>query len=152
MEACREFTSAVDVVNQIIAERMGVNRTDHRVLEILNRRGAMTAGDLARAAHLTTGAVTAVVDRLEDVGFVRRVRDTEDRRRVLIEQTLESTRTAMRYYQPYMSATFESMTKYNADELEVVRDFMRGAAALSEEYAQELRAAEGELPDAADAG
>jgi DNA-binding MarR family transcriptional regulator len=152
MEACREFTSAVDVVNQFIAERMGVNRTDHRVLEILNRKGAMTAGDLALAAHLTTGAVTAVVDRLEEAGFVRRVRDTEDRRRVLIEQTLESTRTAMRYYQPFMSATFESMTKYSAEELEVVRDFMRGAAAISEEYAKELRAAEGELTDAADAG
>jgi DNA-binding MarR family transcriptional regulator len=152
MEACRAFTSAVDLVNQIIAERMGVNRTDHRVLEILNRRGAMTAGDLAHAAHLTTGAVTAVVDRLEDIGFVRRVRDTEDRRRVLIEQTLESTRTAMRYYQPFMSATFDSMTKYSADELEVVRDFMLGAAALSEEYAEELGTARGVSTDAAEAG
>jgi DNA-binding MarR family transcriptional regulator len=152
MEACRAFISSVDLVNQIIAERMGVNRTDHRVLEILNRRGAMTAGDLARAAHLTTGAVTAVVDRLEEVGFVRRVRDTEDRRRVLIERTLESTRTAMRYYQPFMSATFDAMTKYSPDELEVVRDFMLGAAALSEEYAEELGTADGASTDAADAG
>jgi DNA-binding MarR family transcriptional regulator len=150
MEACREFTSAVDVVNQIIAERMGVNRTDHRVLEILNRKGAMTAGDLAQAAHLTTGAVTAVVDRLEDVGFVRRVRDTDDRRRVLIERTLESTRTAMRYYQPFMAATFESMAKYSAEELEVVRDFMRGAAELSEEYAEELGTVDGASPAPAD--
>ena len=142
MEACRAFVSAVDVVNQLIAERMGVNRTDHRVLEILNRRGAMTAGDLAKAAHLTTGAVTAVVDRLEGVAFVRRVRDTDDRRRVLIEQTLDSTRTAMRYYQPFMSATFDSMTKYSVEELEVARDFMLGAAELSEEYAERLLAAD----------
>jgi DNA-binding MarR family transcriptional regulator len=146
MEACREFISAADAVNQMIAERMGVNRTDHRVLEVLNRRGAMTAGDLARAAHLTTGAVTAVVDRLEEVGFVRRVRDTDDRRRVLIERTLESTRTAMRYYQPFMSATFESMTKYSAEELETVRDFMRGAAELSEEYAERLAGPDGASP------
>jgi DNA-binding MarR family transcriptional regulator len=139
-------------VNQIIAERMGVNRTDHRVLEVLNRRGAMTAGDLARATHLTTGAVTAVVDRLEDVGFVRRVRDTDDRRRVLIERTLESTRTAMRYYQPFMSATFESMTKYRAEELETVRDFMRGAAELSDGYAEELREAGEVAPNDAETG
>jgi DNA-binding MarR family transcriptional regulator len=151
MEACRAFVSAVDLVNQMIAERMGVNRTDHRALEILNRRGPMTAGDLAHAAHLTTGAVTAVVDRLEGIGFVRRVRDTEDRRRVLIEQTPESTRTAMRYYQPFMSATFDSMTKYSADELEVVRDFMRGAAELSEEYAERLAAADGASPGVATA-
>ena len=152
MAACRAFTSAVDLVNQMVAERMGVNRTDHRVLEILNRRGPMTAGDLARAAHLTTGAVTAVVDRLEGVGFVRRVRDTDDRRRVLIEQTLESTRTAMRYYQPFMSATFESMTKYSVEELEVVRDFMLGAAELSEEYAERLVAAEGGVSSGAGSG
>jgi len=148
MEACRAFTSAVDLVNQIIAERMGVNRTDHRVLEILNRRGAMTAGDLAHAAHLTTGAVTAVVDRLEGVGYVRRVRDTDDRRRVLIEQTTDSTRTAMRYYQPFMVATFDSMTKYSVEELETVRDFMRGAAEISEEYAERLVGADGRSPDA----
>jgi DNA-binding MarR family transcriptional regulator len=148
MEACREFISAVDVLNQMIAERMGVNRTDHRVLEILNRRGPMTAGDLAHAAHLTTGAVTAVVDRLENVGFVRRVRDTDDRRRVLIERTPDSTRTAMRYYQPFMVATFDSMTKYSAKELETVRNFMRGAAELSEEYAQRLAGADGASPGA----
>src|SRR5918994_7430 len=99
MEACREFISAADAVNQIIAERMGVNRTDHR-------------------------------------------------RRVLIERTPESTRTAMRYYQPFMVATFDSMTKYSAEQLETVRDFMRGAAELSEEYAERLAVPDGAPPDA----
>jgi DNA-binding MarR family transcriptional regulator len=139
MTACREFTSAVDVVNQIVGGRMGLNRTDHRVLEILNRKGPMTAGDLAKAGHLTTGAVTAVVDRLEAVGYVRRVRDTQDRRRVLVEQTPDGRKTAMRYYQPYMAASFEAMAKYSADELEIVRDFMRAAAELWDRYAGELR-------------
>lgn len=152
MAACREFTSAVDVINQMIGERMGVNRTDHRVLEILNRKGAMTAGDLARASHLTTGAVTAVLDRLEEAGYVRRVRDTQDRRRVLVEQTLDSTKTAMRYYQPYMAATFDSMAKYSAEELAVVRDFMRGAAELSDGYAEELREAGEDEPNDAETG
>lgn len=140
MTASREFTSAVDVVNQMVAEGMGINRTDHRLLEILNRKGAMTAGDLAKAGHLTTGAVTAVVDRLEEVGYVRRVRDSEDRRRVLIERTPESTKIAMRYYGPFMNRTFQSLAKYTAEELEVIRDFFRSAAELSDAYAKELRA------------
>lgn len=143
MTACREFTSAVDVVNQIVAARMGINRTDHRVLEILNRKGAMTAGDLAKASHLTTGAVTAVLDRLEDVGYVRRVRDTDDRRRILVEQTPEARKRAMRYYQPFMGEIIDAMEKYGADELEVVRDFMRGAAELSDDYARDLAATRG---------
>jgi DNA-binding MarR family transcriptional regulator len=141
MTAFREYTSAVDAVNQIIAGRMGINRTDHRVLEIIARLGPVTAGDLATAGHLTTGAVTAVLDRLEDVGYVRRVRDTEDRRRVLVEQTPDGTKTAMRYYAPYMNRSFEAMAKYTADELDVIRDFMRGATAITETYVKELRAA-----------
>ena len=142
MTATREFTSAVDAVNQVVAEGMGVNRTDHRVLEVLNRKGAMTAGDLAAASHLTTGAVTAVVDRLEDVGFVRRVRDSEDRRRVLIERTPESTKSAMRYYGPFMNRSFELMSNYDAEQLTAIRDFMREAAEITEKYAKELRAAD----------
>jgi DNA-binding MarR family transcriptional regulator len=140
MTATREFTSAVDAVNQVVAEGMGVNRTDHRVLEVLNRKGAMTAGDLATASHLTTGAVTAVVDRLEEVGFVRRVRDSEDRRRVLIERTPESTKRAMRYYGPFMNRSFELMSNYDAEQLTAIRDFMREAAEITEKYAKELRA------------
>ncbi len=147
MTACREFTSAVDVVNQMIGERMAVNRTDHRVLEILNRKGAMTAGDLATAGHLTTGAVTAVLDRLESVGYVRRVRDTEDRRRVLVEQTPEGMKTGVRFYKPFMNRTFETMSNYDVEQLTAIRDFMREAAEFTEEYAKELRA--GGPPDTA---
>jgi DNA-binding MarR family transcriptional regulator len=152
MTAFREYTSAVDAVNQIIAGRMGLNRTDHRVLEIIARLGPVTAGDLATAGHLTTGAVTAVLDRLEEIGFVRRVRDTEDRRRVLVEQTPKGMKTAMRYYAPYMNRSFETMAKYSADELDVIRDFMRGATAITEEYVKELRAAGANPTHVADAG
>src|SRR2546421_3794654 len=144
----REYTSAVDAVNQIVAERMGINRTDHGVLEILSRRGPMAAGDLAKASHLTTGAVTAVLDRLEEAGYVRRVRDTEDRRRVLVEETPEGVKTAMRYYQPLMDRSFESMTKYSADELAVIRDFMQGAAEITVDVAEKLGATADEPPDA----
>ena len=148
MTACREFTSAVDVVNQMIGERMGVNRTDHRVMEILNRLGPLTSGDLATASHLTTGAVTAVVDRLEQIGYVRRVRDTHDRRRVLVDRTPDGTKSAMRYYSPFMNRSFELMNEYSVEQLEAIRDFMRGAAELTDDYAKELRATETDSADA----
>jgi hypothetical protein len=47
-----------------------------------------------------------------------------------------------------MVATFDSMTKYSAEQLETVRDFMRGAAELSEEYAERLAVPDGAPPDA----
>lgn len=136
----REYTSAVEAVNQLIAERMGTNRTDHRILEILSRLGPMTAGEIAEASHLTTGAVTTVLDRLELIGFARRTRDTHDRRRVLVERTPESHKVAMRYYGPFMERSFEIMKRYTPEQLETIRDFMRDAIAVTADYAQELRA------------
>jgi DNA-binding MarR family transcriptional regulator len=140
MLAFRGYSSAVDAVNQIVAERMGINRTDHRVLEILARKGPMTAGDLAVDSHLTTGAVTTVLDRLERAGYARRIRDTEDRRRILVEETPEGRETAMQYYGPFMERSFQAMAKYKPEQLEAVHDFMRDATALTIEYGNELRA------------
>ena len=69
---------------------MGVNRTDGRCLDLLEHRGQMSAGELARASGLSTGAITAVIDRLEHAGYAQRVADPADRRRVLIEPTAKA--------------------------------------------------------------
>jgi DNA-binding MarR family transcriptional regulator len=139
--AFRECTSAAEAMNHLVAERMGTNRTDHRVLEILGRMGPMTAGDVADAAHLTTGAVTTVLDRLEHLGYARRTRDAEDRRRVLVEQTPECAATAMGYYGPLMERSFAVLERYSPEQLEAIRDFLRDVTALTTEYAEELQAA-----------
>jgi len=56
-----------------------------RCLDILGRRGPMTAGQLSDESGLSTGAVTFLLDRLELAGMVKRRRDTDDRRRVWVE-------------------------------------------------------------------
>jgi len=58
-----------------------------RFLDVLQEREPLTAGELAVEAGLTTGAVTTVLDRLERAGYALRVRDTHDRRRILVELT-----------------------------------------------------------------
>ncbi len=69
-----------------IAERMGLSGTDHKTFDLVIRSGGpLTAGRVAELTGLSTGAVTGVIDRLEKVGLVRRVRDPEDRRKVLVE-------------------------------------------------------------------
>ena len=141
MLAFRECTSAADGLNQLVAERMGTNRTDHRVLEILGRLGPMTAGEIADAAHLTTGAVTTVLDRLEHLGYARRTRDANDRRRVLVEQTAECTATAMGFYGPLMERSFGILQRYTPEQLEAIRDFLRDAGRLTAAYAEELKEA-----------
>src|SRR3970040_1730273 len=86
-QAMREYQRANDAFDEALTVRMGLNRTDGRCIALLQERRRMTAGELAEAVGLTTGAVTAVVDRLEKAGWARRVRDDADRRRVLVEPT-----------------------------------------------------------------
>src|SRR5438876_11951776 len=74
-----------DLMDEEIARLMGINRTDFRALDVIDQRGQIGAGDLARELRMSTGAVTTVVDRLERAGYARRIPDPSDRRRVLIE-------------------------------------------------------------------
>ena len=83
--ALRSFLSASDAFEEALGRVLGLNATDLRCLDLLDQYGTMTAGALAEVAGLSTGAVTFLLDRLEHGGFVRRVRDLEDRRRVLVE-------------------------------------------------------------------
>jgi DNA-binding MarR family transcriptional regulator len=70
---------------QTVAVRFGLSESDIETLEALIDMGATTAGRLAELTGLTSGAVTRVIDRLEQSGFVRRVPDSADRRRVIVE-------------------------------------------------------------------
>ncbi|WAL66281.1 MarR family transcriptional regulator [Amycolatopsis cynarae] len=82
----REGSTLAVLRHARIAEQMGLSATDHKALDLASRaEGPLTAGRIAQLTGLSTGAVTGVIDRLERAGFVRRVRDTKDRRKVLVE-------------------------------------------------------------------
>lgn len=88
--AIRASESSSDQVGQNVGQLLGLNRTDGHCLEIIEREGGemgVTAGTLATALGLSTGAVTTVIDRLEGAGYVHRVPDPDDRRRVRIRAT-----------------------------------------------------------------
>ena len=74
-EAFRLNGQAGDAMDQAASEFLGVHRTDTRLLDVLQMSGRMSAGELARAGHLSPAAVTAALDRLERAGYVRRLRD-----------------------------------------------------------------------------
>ena len=92
----REISTVTILFHQAIADRLGMNVTDHKCAGILARSGPITAGELARRTGLTTGAITGVIDRLEQAGFARRARDPGDRRRVIIEPDPETDRAENR--------------------------------------------------------
>lgn len=122
-----------------VAELSGLNRTQWRCLDILGTRGPLTAGQLATASHLTTGAVTAVIDHLEAAGLVRRQRDTVDRRRVIIETTEEVTRRAAPVYGPLIAESEEVHAVFDAGQLEVIADFVRRERGLLARHTDRVR-------------
>src|SRR6476660_7809191 len=78
---------------QTVAIRFGLSESDIEALAVLIDAGASTAGRLSELTGLTTGAITRVIDRLEQAGFVRRVPDPADRRRVIVEVVPERIAT-----------------------------------------------------------
>jgi len=121
----RGWQADQELFDSTVIELAGVNRTDWRCLDILGTRGPMTAGQLADAVRLTTGAVTGVLDRLEAAGLVRRIRDTQDRRRVIVEITDEVNRVGAPVYGPLIADAAEVHAVFDADQLELITRFIR---------------------------
>jgi DNA-binding MarR family transcriptional regulator len=121
------YLGAASEFDEGLAKKLKLSRTDMRCLDLIGRLGPMTAGRLAEESGLTTGAVTFILDRLEEAGMVTRRRDTEDRRRVWIEIVPEAQERLQRLQQPIAEEMRQLAQRFKADELAVVRDFMRQA-------------------------
>ncbi len=137
----RELSTATVMFHSALAERLGLNATDHKALDILFQTGAITAGELAELTALTTGAVTGVIDRLEQAGFVRREQDPNDRRRVIIRPILDvGEREIAPLFESLGRAITELASRYSDQELAVILDFTRQATLILREEAARLRA------------
>lgn len=128
-----------DRVDDAVAQMLGVNRTDLRVMDILERVGPVTAGRLAELSSLSTGAVTAVIDRLEAGGYVHRARDAADRRRVIVDVDRERAREYAWIYEWVADESVRRMADMTDDELRVVLDFLRMGRRLSADHADHVR-------------
>jgi DNA-binding MarR family transcriptional regulator len=121
------YLGAATEFNEGMAKELKLSRTDMRCLDLIGRNGPMTAGRLAEESGLTTGAVTFILDRLEEAGMVTRRRDTEDRRRVWVEIVPAAQQRLDGLQQPVADEMRQVAQRFKADELAVVRDFMRQA-------------------------
>jgi DNA-binding MarR family transcriptional regulator len=139
-DAVRAYQTANDNFDQAVADHVGMNRTDARCIDLIDQAGGMTAGELARAAGLTTGAVTAVVDRLEAAGLARRVADPADRRRVRIEATEKVWEVTEPLIGPMVEESMAILDDYSDEELERFTEFLRRAIELQSRHVERVRA------------
>jgi len=118
------------LISQTVADRVGLNPTDLECLDLLSMAGPTTAGQLAAHTGLTTGAMTAVLDRLERAGFVRRRRDAHDRRRVLVETLPGSVEVIQPFYTRLARDMERLHAQYNNEQLGLVLNYMSRALEL----------------------
>ena len=111
----RETSGAVVLYHAAVATSVGLGAGDHKLLDILLRTGAVTAGELANQSGLTTGAITGAIDRLTARGFVQREDDPVDRRKVIIAPNLPAIQAAF-------SASVKAIMEEYADLFEPFTD------------------------------
>ena len=128
-DAGRQLSTATILFHQAIADRLGLNLTDHKCVGILLTHGPLTAGELAERTGLTTGAITGVVDRLENAGYVRREDDPHDRRRVIVRAIPKRIVEIERLFDDLAERVAELSKRYTDEELAVILDFMSQSCA-----------------------
>ena len=142
MDEMRAISTVTILFHQAVADRLGLSVTDHKCAGMLMESGPMTAGELAKRTGLTTGAITGVIDRLEQAGFAHRKRDADDRRRVIIEPDLKRIeRKIVPLFDSMGRSAAALYERYSAAELALILDFAVRSRAAAEEETRKLREA-----------
>lgn len=118
LNACRALHAAYDRFDHAVAERLGMSRNDLRCLNLLEH-GPLGPGEIGRRLGLSSGAVTALVDRLEAGGFARRSADPNDRRAVRVEATPAVYAALAGLYKRLAAEVGGRFGRYTAAELAV---------------------------------
>src|SRR4029453_12294788 len=111
-------------LGQTVAIRFGLSESGIETLEQLIDMGAPPAGKLSEITGLTSGAVTRVIDRLEQAGYVRRVPDPADRRRVIVEVVPEKIASVQSTLDRVTTRGAEEIGRYTDAQLALISDFL----------------------------
>ncbi|GAA4229633.1 DNA-binding MarR family transcriptional regulator [Streptosporangium album] len=132
-EAGREHGNAAVMFHTAISARMGLGMSEEKTLDLLQRLGPLTAGEIAGHSGLAPASVSGLIDRLEHKGFVRRIRDTEDRRRVIVEIRHDSIAGFGSLFDGFVQGLEGLYATYTDEQLEVILDFLRRSAEVQRE-------------------
>lgn len=139
IRALRRVNIQGSFFGQTVAIRFGLSESDIETLESLIEMGATTAGRLAELTGLTSGAVTRVIDRLEQAGYVRRVADPADRRRVIVEVVPEKVAAIQSTLGRIGEAGAAEIGRYTDAQLELISEFLARMEQITRDEATTLR-------------
>jgi DNA-binding MarR family transcriptional regulator len=127
------------LLQQAIADRLGLSPSDLRAITVLMRKGTATAGELAEAADLTSGAATRMIDRLERGNWVERFADARDRRRVLVVMKKSRRGEVGELYAGMSASWLSALSDKSDEELATVLDLFERMRTVARTHTEALR-------------
>ncbi|MEW2045310.1 MarR family transcriptional regulator [Streptomyces sp. NBC_00377] len=124
MAVGREHSAVTVMFHSAIAAKQGLNATEEKTLDFLQRQGPLTAKDLAELTGLAPASVTGLVDRLEAKGFVHRVKHPTDKRRVLVELNEAKLGELAVFFEAWARDIVAACEQFGTQELETVNRFL----------------------------
>jgi DNA-binding MarR family transcriptional regulator len=135
----REFSTSTVLMHQAIAQKAGLTGTDHKYIDLLLQHGSMTAGQLSELSGITTGAVTAMIDRLEKSKLVKREQSPNDRRKVLVVLDREEATKRIGPVFKAMQEDLENLYKqFTQAELATVEKYLKAVVEFTNKQIRNL--------------
>ncbi|MFJ8749217.1 MarR family winged helix-turn-helix transcriptional regulator [Streptomyces sp. NPDC102441] len=121
----RRMNSEINRLVHAFAHAQGLHATDVQALgAILDADAPLTPGRLREHLGLTSGAVTACLDRLERSGHIRRARESSDRRVVHLYYEPGAKAAARSFFMPLAEAAAGARSTSGPQELEATLRFL----------------------------
>ena len=132
--AGRASSVATVMFHTAVAARQGLSASEEKALDLLERSGPLTAGELARQSGLAPASVTGLINRLEHKGFARRIQNPSDRRSILVEVDVERMYARVApLFADWARSLQELYAGYSDEQLEVILHFLTEAARRQQE-------------------
>lgn len=146
LEAGRLVGRAAVVYHSKVAEQFGLGATDMKALDLIQSSGPVTPADLAERLGFAPASVTAMMDRLETKGLLRRVPHPSDGRRLLVEFHPDAVALLAPVYEPFFTSLQEMLGAYEDRELAVIERAFNDVAQRQLAAANQLHRPTGPKP------
>ena len=139
LAAVRDYGIHLTQFRNAMSQWVGLNATDMECLRLLFLKGIATPSELARHTGLTSGATTAMLDRLEKASLIERRPNPDDRRGTLIVPAKSGAEKAMSWFESARKAQDELISSYSEGELEIIADVFERFTKLWEQEREKIR-------------
>lgn len=138
LDAGRVLSTAAVMFHAALGAKAGLSATDEKALDLIERFGPLSAGQLSARSGLAPASVTGLVNRLEAKGFARRIPNPADGRSVLIELVPEKIAEMAWLFDDFTKSLTELLEGYSSKELEAIVRYSTEAAMVQAEATRRL--------------